>query len=61
MAPPSPSDNFVDVLIIGGGPSGLMCANALVHAGVKVRIVDRRYMPRSLSCLQIHKLNICMA
>ncbi|KAM5530944.1 hypothetical protein V8D89_015389 [Ganoderma adspersum] len=44
MTSPS-SDDFVDVLIIGAGPSGLMCANALVHAGVKVRIVDRKAVP----------------
>ena len=42
---PSP-DNFVDVLIIGAGPAGLMCANALVHAGISVRIVDKKYVPR---------------
>ena len=33
----------VDVLIIGAGPAGLMCANALVHAGVNIKIVDKRY------------------
>ncbi|KAJ7768311.1 FAD binding domain-containing protein [Mycena metata] len=32
----------VDVLIIGAGPAGLMCANALASAGVCVRIVDER-------------------
>ena len=32
----------VDVLIIGAGPAGLMCANALAMAGVNVRIVDQR-------------------
>ncbi|KAI0730556.1 FAD binding domain-containing protein [Earliella scabrosa] len=32
----------VDVLIIGAGPAGLMCANALNNAGVEVRIVDKR-------------------
>ena len=32
----------VDVLIIGAGPAGLMCANALVQAGLNVRIVDKR-------------------
>ncbi|PIL24615.1 hypothetical protein GSI_12499 [Ganoderma sinense ZZ0214-1] len=35
MTPPPPPHTFVDVLIIGAGPAGLMCANALVHAGVK--------------------------
>ncbi|KAJ6466923.1 FAD binding domain-containing protein [Mycena sanguinolenta] len=32
----------VDVLVIGAGPAGLMCANALAKAGVKVRIIDQR-------------------
>ncbi|KAG1792026.1 FAD binding domain-containing protein [Suillus plorans] len=32
----------VDVLIIGAGPAGLMCANALANARVNVRIVDQR-------------------
>lgn len=32
----------VDVLIIGAGPAGLMCANALANAKVNVRIVDKR-------------------
>ena len=39
---PANTDNQVDVLIIGAGPAGLMCANALVHAGINVRIVDKR-------------------
>lgn len=34
----------IDVLIIGAGPAGLMCANALVHAGIDVRIVDKRFV-----------------
>ncbi|KAJ7254641.1 FAD binding domain-containing protein [Mycena haematopus] len=32
----------VDVLVVGAGPAGLMCANALAKAGVKVRIIDQR-------------------
>jgi phenol 2-monooxygenase len=35
-------ESRVDVLIIGAGPSGLMCANALAGAGVNVRIIDNR-------------------
>ena len=44
----SPSENFVDVLIIGAGPAGLMCANALSLAGIEVRIVDQKYVLTSL-------------
>ncbi|EED83161.1 predicted protein [Postia placenta Mad-698-R] len=35
-------ESDVDVLIIGAGPAGLMCAMALSHAGVNVRIIDQR-------------------
>ncbi|KAF8555667.1 hypothetical protein OG21DRAFT_1410564 [Imleria badia] len=38
----SPRQSEVDVLIIGAGPAGLMCTNALANAGVNVRIVDKR-------------------
>lgn len=34
----------VDVLIIGAGPAGLMCANALANAKVNVRVIDKRYV-----------------
>ncbi|KAI0246912.1 FAD binding domain-containing protein [Lactifluus subvellereus] len=34
--------SHVDVLILGAGPAGVMCANALVRAGVNVRIIDKR-------------------
>nr|VWO96611.1 FAD-dependent monooxygenase DEP2 (EC (Depudecin biosynthesis cluster protein 2) [Ganoderma boninense] len=50
-------NNFVDVLIIGAGPAGLMCANALAHAGVKVRIVDQKVMGwLSVSSAKVHAL-----
>lgn len=35
-------ESNVDVLVIGAGPAGLMCANSLAKAGVNVRIVDQR-------------------
>ena len=36
-------DNFVDVLVIGAGPAGLMCSNALAAAGdIKLRVIDQR-------------------
>ncbi|KAF8470314.1 FAD binding domain-containing protein [Russula ochroleuca] len=34
--------SHVDVLVVGAGPAGVMCANALVRAGVNVRIIDKR-------------------
>lgn len=39
------NESEVDVLIIGAGPSGLMCANGLAKAGVNVKIVDMRCVP----------------
>lgn len=38
----TPIETYVDVLIIGAGPAGIMCANGLAKAGVNVRIVDKR-------------------
>ena len=32
----------VDVLVVGAGPSGIMCAYGLAKAGLKVKIVDQR-------------------
>ena len=51
---PSPLHSEVDVLIIGAGPAGLMFANALGHAGVNVRIVDKRYA-LAVMLLRIHR------
>jgi phenol 2-monooxygenase len=45
MVVPERKDSYVDVLIVGAGPSGLMAANALVRAGVNVRIVDQKPHP----------------
>ncbi|CCM01337.1 uncharacterized protein FIBRA_03386 [Fibroporia radiculosa] len=42
MPVPLTKETDVDVLIIGAGPAGLMCGNALAKAGVNVRIVDQR-------------------
>ncbi|KAI9843805.1 MAG: hypothetical protein M1837_006065 [Sclerophora amabilis] len=38
---PAPSSS-VDVLIIGAGPAGLMCATWMSRCGIKTRIVDKR-------------------
>ncbi|GBE89458.1 Phenol hydroxylase [Sparassis crispa] len=35
-------ESDVDVLVIGAGPAGLMCANALGRANINVRIIDQR-------------------
>lgn len=35
-------ESFVDVLIVGAGPAGLMMANWMSRCGIKTRIVDKR-------------------
>ena len=39
----STAESYVDVLVIGAGPAGLMCAHGLKRAGVNVRVIDKRY------------------
>lgn len=35
-------EDYVDVLIVGAGPAGLMLANWLSRFDIKTRIVDKR-------------------
>ncbi|KAG1886719.1 hypothetical protein F4604DRAFT_2044188 [Suillus subluteus] len=42
MPAPFVRHSKVDILIIGAGPAGLMCVNALANARVNVRIVDQK-------------------
>lgn len=60
-------ESKVDVLIIGAGPAGLMCAQGLARAGVDVRIIDERaakvaagqadgIQPRTIEVLQSYGL-----
>ncbi|EIM90606.1 uncharacterized protein STEHIDRAFT_49341 [Stereum hirsutum FP-91666 SS1] len=34
--------SYVDVLVVGAGPAGLLCGVALAQAGINVKIVDQR-------------------
>ncbi|KAF8527308.1 FAD binding domain-containing protein [Gautieria morchelliformis] len=63
----SPKESFVDVLVIGAGPAGLMCAQGLAKFGVNIRIVDQRakkvaagqadgIQPRTIEVLQSYGL-----
>lgn len=67
----SPNESLVDVLVLGAGPSGAMCANALACAGVNVRIIDKRparvaagqadgIQPRTIEVLQSYGLADCL-
>ncbi|KIM90285.1 hypothetical protein PILCRDRAFT_812015 [Piloderma croceum F 1598] len=60
-------ESKIDVLVIGAGPAGLMCANGLAKAGVKVRIIDKKsnkisaghadgIQPRTIEVLQSYGL-----
>jgi phenol 2-monooxygenase len=60
--------SLVDVLVIGAGPAGLMCATGLSRAGFKVRVVDKRpqkvmvghadgIQMRSLEVLEVRSLS----
>lgn len=44
-----PLESHADVLVVGAGPAGVMCANALAMAGVDVRVIDIRYGTRLMS------------
>ncbi|KAI6094993.1 FAD binding domain-containing protein [Pisolithus sp. B1] len=66
--PLQPPTSFVDVLIVGAGPAGLMCGNALAAAGgIEVKIIDQRpskisvghadgLQPRTIEVLQSYGL-----
>lgn len=49
----TPNTSHYDVLVVGAGPSGSMCAYSLVKAGLKVKIIDKKYV-RSLLFLRLH-------
>ena len=45
-------ESYVDVLVIGAGPAGLMCSNALAAAGdIKLKVIDKRYVHCLVSVL----------
>jgi choline dehydrogenase-like flavoprotein len=69
MSSANRSKSQVDVLIVGAGPAGLMCATALERAGVRIRIIDKRpkqvtighadaLMPRSLEVMHVRMCSV---
>ncbi|MGA1803368.1 FAD-dependent monooxygenase [Rhizobium sp. HT1-10] len=49
MTGPTQNAFDTDVLIVGGGPVGLVLACALAHHGVDFRIIEQRQMPKPYS------------
>ena len=43
VSPPLPGDRPCDAVVIGGGITGSLCADALAEAGVSVIVVDKRH------------------
>lgn len=39
-----------DVVIVGAGPAGSMCAAKLAKGGAKVLLIDKMHLPRSKNC-----------
>ena len=46
----SAASNACDVLVIGAGPAGSACAQALARAGLDVLLVDQHAFPRDKTC-----------
>ena len=44
------ASNACDVLVIGAGPAGSACAQALARAGLDVLLVDQHAFPRDKAC-----------
>lgn len=42
--------NDYDVIVVGAGPSGIMCAKKLLENGLKVIIIERKKIPRYKCC-----------
>ncbi|KZP19041.1 hypothetical protein FIBSPDRAFT_933091 [Athelia psychrophila] len=64
---PTETTTTVDVLVIGAGPAGVMCANGLARYGVSVRVIDQNasalesgqadgIQPRTIEVLQSYGL-----
>jgi 2-polyprenyl-6-methoxyphenol hydroxylase-like FAD-dependent oxidoreductase len=45
---PAPLPANVDVLVVGGGPTGLLIANILLRSGLKVLVVGKFAVVRFL-------------
>ena len=50
MPPPTDSDPTNDVLIVGGGPAGAVCAAFCARAGLRTTVVERAVFPRDKVC-----------
>lgn len=46
-------DDFYDVVVVGAGPSGSICAKKLSDNGLKVLLIEKCSMPRNKACTGI--------
>ena len=44
------SEEYYDVLIVGGGPAGCSCAIALAGSGLRVALLEKDHFPREKVC-----------
>lgn len=50
MPPPAEPSPLDDVLIVGGGPAGAVCAAFCARAGLRTTVVERAVFPRDKVC-----------
>ncbi len=43
-------DDLWDLIVVGAGPSGSVCANGVARAGFKVLLIDKESFPRDKAC-----------
>ncbi len=48
-----------DVIVVGAGPAGSVCARILGMSGVKVLLIDRSHFPRNKTCGDFVSARLC--
>src|SRR5271156_5800416 len=58
---PTPHRNDIDVLVVGGGPVGLVAGAELARRGVRVRVIDKLAQPTDQSrAIAVHARSLDM-